>query len=170
MSCMQHDKAPIDASVSFRIKVDSPDMLPGVMGGVNAAEHQFSPGAGGVVPVEPEGEYGLRHQSLIHHVLEWGRHSPNRDLRERQPLHTHNQSDICLADFNILILMRMHVGHLAGFIIIIAVCRAEDGPHITIKSQNCQQDGHVNQDARVQQPPHAAVGPYDSSELCLHDL
>ena len=64
----------------------SPDVLAGVVGGVDAAQHQLATGALGVVAVEPEGEHRVRHQALVHHVLEWGRCASDADLRERQSL------------------------------------------------------------------------------------
>ena len=65
----------------------SPDVLAGVVGGVDAAQHQLAAGALGVVAVQPEGEYRLRHQALVHHVLEGGRRASDADLRERKPLY-----------------------------------------------------------------------------------
>ena len=56
------------------------------MGGVDSTEDKLAAGAGGIVAVEPEGEHRLRHQPLLHHVLEWRCHSPDADLREGQPL------------------------------------------------------------------------------------
>ena len=68
-------------------------MLAGVVGGVDAAQHQLAPRAGGVVAVEPEGEDRLRHQLLVDHVLEGRRRASNADLWERQALpHTRQAS------------------------------------------------------------------------------
>ncbi len=64
----------------------APEVLAGVVGGVNAAQNQLASRARGVVAVEPEGEDRLRDEPLVHHILEGRRHTPNADLREGQPL------------------------------------------------------------------------------------
>jgi hypothetical protein len=72
-------------------------VLAGVVRGVHAAEHQLSSWAGGVVTVQPEGEYGLRDEVLRDHALEGRRNSPYGDLRESQTLHPHNWKASALA-------------------------------------------------------------------------
>lgn len=67
-------------------KGGAPEVLAGVVGGVNSTQHQLSSRAGGVVAVEPEREDWLRDQPLVHHVLEGRRHAPYADLWEGQPL------------------------------------------------------------------------------------
>ena len=64
----------------------APDVLAGVVRGVDAAQDELAAGAGQVLAVEPEGEDGLRDQPLVDHVLEGRHRAPDRDLREGQPL------------------------------------------------------------------------------------
>ena len=64
----------------------APGVLAGVVRGVHPAQHQLAPRACRVVPIEPEGEDRLRHEALVHHVLEGRDCSPDRDLGEPQAL------------------------------------------------------------------------------------